>query len=59
MSIIKEIVPNIIQWAEFSEEKQLNFNGHMVCYQGESVIIDPPNLSGEGMEKLKSVIRSV
>ena len=42
MSSIKSLLPYVLQWVEFSEEKQLNFNGYLLCYQGESVIIDPP-----------------
>ena len=40
--MIKKILPNIYSWSEFSEEKQLNFNGYLIIGEEESVIIDPP-----------------
>ena len=52
MFSIKSLFPYIFQWAEFSEEKQLNFNGYLLFYQGESVIIDPPKLSENGLDEL-------
>lgn len=46
MSGWKEIVPGIYTWAKFSEEKQMNFNGHAVVLEGSGtpacVLIDPP-----------------
>ena len=47
--MIKEILPGIYCWSEFSEEKQLDFNGYLVIGKEESVIIDPP-LLGEDEE---------
>lgn len=52
MSVFHEIVPDIFTWSEFSEEKQLNFNGYYIARQGESVIIDPPELDEEGLQEL-------
>ena len=52
---MKEIIPGIFTWHEFSKEKQLNFNGYLLMGEGESVIIDPPRMSGRSfvlMEKL-------
>ena len=52
MSIIKEVVPDIFSWSEFSLEKQLNFNGYYIQSSRESVLIDPPGLSKEGINEL-------
>ena len=59
MSSIKNLFPYIFQWAEFSEEKQLNFNGHLLFYQGESVIIDPPKLSENGLDELNIKLNKI
>jgi len=56
MSSIKEVLPKVYSWSEFDEEKQLNFNGHFVVHNGESVIIDPPNLSDKGLRELKGLV---
>ena len=42
--MINKIMQNIFSWSQFSEEKQLNFNGYLIIGNGESVIIDPPIL---------------
>ena len=34
---MKEILPDIYTWHEFSEEKQLNFNGYLYISGKESV----------------------
>jgi glyoxylase-like metal-dependent hydrolase (beta-lactamase superfamily II) len=52
--MIKEILPNIYSWSEFSEEKQLNFNGYLIIGEEESVIIDPPFLRED--DELKYLI---
>jgi glyoxylase-like metal-dependent hydrolase (beta-lactamase superfamily II) len=56
VSVIKEIVPDISTWPEFSEEKQLNFNGYYIARKGESVLIDPPELDGAGLNELSALI---
>ena len=56
MSVIHEIVPDIFTWSEFSEEKQLNFNGYYIARQGEAVIIDPPELDEEGLSELSALV---
>ena len=53
MSHLKELNPNLFCWSEFSEEKQLNFNGYYLVHVGESVLIDPPDLSDNNMNELK------
>lgn len=56
MNMLREIVPDIFTWSEFSEEKQLNFNGYYLAHRGESVIIDPPVLTAEGFNELKTLV---
>ncbi len=53
MPYLQELNPNLFLWSEFSEEKQLNFNGYYLVHGEESVIIDPPDLSHVGMDELK------
>ena len=52
---MKEILPGIFSWHEFSEEKQLNFNGYLLVFEGESVLIDPPGMTEEAFAKLESL----
>ncbi len=56
MPIIHEIVPDIFTWSEFSEEKQLDFNGYYIARQGESVLIDPPELDEAGLHELSALM---
>ena len=53
MSYLQELSPNLFRWSEFSYEKQLNFNGYYLVNREESVIIDPPELSDDGISELK------
>tara|TARA_Y100001960_G_scaffold134727_1_gene142889 strand:+ start:82 stop:768 length:687 start_codon:yes stop_codon:yes gene_type:complete len=52
---MKEILPDIYTWHEFSEEKQLNFNGYLLVFGGESVLIDPPGMTDKDMTELESL----
>ena len=56
MSIFNEIVPDIHTWSEFSDEKQLNFNGYYVVREGQSVLIDPPELNPSGLQELEILV---
>lgn len=56
MPYLQELNPNLFRWSEFSDEKQLNFNGYYLVNREESVIIDPPDLSNDGMSELKNRI---
>ena len=56
MSVFKEIVPDISTWSEYSEEKQINFNGYYIARQGESVLIDSPELDDAGLNELSALI---
>jgi len=53
---MNEILPNIYTWHEFSEEKQLNFNGYLIVSNKESVLIDPPKMAQENIAKLESLV---
>ncbi len=57
MAVLKEIIPGITTWSEFSEEKQLDFNGYYVVRDGQAVIIDPPRLDDAGLQELQSLIQ--
>ena len=50
--MINKIMQNIYSWSEFSDEKQMNFNGYLIIGNGESVIIDPPKLESSKLAKL-------
>ena len=54
--MIKEILPNIFSWSEYSEEKGLDFNGYLIVGNSESVIIDPPELNIDEEKKLASLV---
>ncbi|GJL80104.1 MAG: hypothetical protein NPINA01_30930 [Nitrospinaceae bacterium] len=56
MPIINEILADIYTWSEFSDEKQLFFNGYYVVRNKESVIIDPPALHQAGMLELEALM---
>jgi len=56
MSVINEIVPDIFAWSQYSEEKQLDFNGYYIARQGESVLIDPPELDEDGLRELSALV---
>lgn len=52
---MKEILPGIFTWHEFSEEKQLNFNGYLLVSEDGSVLIDPPGMTEDGFARLESL----
>ena len=52
---MKEILPHIYTWCEFSEEKQLNFNGYLLISRGESVLIDPPDMTKKDIIELEKL----
>jgi len=39
---MKALLPNIWEWSWFSEEKQLNFNGHLLTVGEHRILVDPP-----------------
>lgn len=46
---MKSILPRISEWSWFSEEKQLNFNGHLLAVGEHRVLVDPPSMSASDM----------
>ena len=52
---MKEILPDIFTWHEFSVDKQLNFNGYLIISEGDSVLIDPPRMTEQDLAELESL----
>ncbi|WNM63214.1 hypothetical protein [Candidatus Nitrospira neomarina] len=46
---MKTILPNISEWSWFSEEKQLNFNGHLLAVGEHRILVDPPPMNASDM----------
>ncbi len=42
---MKALLPNVWEWSWFSEEKQLNFNGHLLTVGEHRILVDPPPMS--------------
>lgn len=42
---MKTILPNISEWSWFSDEKQLNFNGHLLAVGEHRILVDPPPMN--------------
>ena len=53
---MKEILPGIFTWHEFSEEKKLNFNGYLIVSTEGSVLIDPPKITENDFAELESLV---
>jgi len=53
---MKEILPDIYTWHEFSKEKQLNFNGYLLVWEGEAVLIDPPKMSEKSFALMENLL---
>ena len=54
--MFEKLTSNVYRWSEFSDEKQLNFNGYYLVHYGESIIIDPAFLSNSDLQDLKNLI---
>jgi len=50
---MKTILPRISEWSWFSEEKQLNFNGHLLAVGEHRILVDPPPMSTSDMANLR------
>lgn len=44
---MKQLLPGIWQWSWFSQEKQLDFNGHFLTVGEHKILVDPPPMTGE------------
>ena len=53
---MKEILPDIFTWHEFSEEKKLNFNGYLIFSKMGSVLIDPPEITEDDFAELEILV---
>jgi len=42
---MKALLPNVWEWSWFSEEKQINFNGHLLTVGEHRILVDPPPMS--------------
>ena len=51
---MKEILPGIFQWSWFSQEKGMDFNGHLMVAGDERVIMDPPPMTPEDQMQIES-----
>jgi len=49
---MREVFPGVYEWSWMSPEKQMNFNGHIVCSDNERIMVDPPELSAEEEVKM-------
>ena len=53
-----EILKNVYTWSKYSDEKNLNFNGHFIVSQHPlfgNVVIDPPQASDSDLEQMESL----
>ncbi len=46
---MKALLPNIWEWSWFSEDKQLNFNGHLLTVGEHRILVDPPPMTASDM----------
>ena len=46
---MKAVLPNIWEWSWFSEEKQVNFNGHLLTVGEHRILVDPPPMTAGDM----------
>ena len=47
---MKALLPGIWQWSWFSEDKQLDFNGHYLAVGEHHVLIDPPPIDKDDIQ---------
>ena len=50
---MKEILPGIFQWSWFSEEKGMDFNGHLIVEGNDRILIDPPPMTREDQDQIE------
>jgi len=50
---MEAVARDVYQWSHFSDEKQLNFNGHLIVAGERRLLIDPPPLSAEGLTAIR------
>lgn len=52
---MKNLLPNVWEWSWFSEEKQLNFNGHVLRVGEHTVIVDPPLMTSPDIAQIRQL----
>lgn len=50
---MKSLLPGIWEWSWFSEEKQLDFNGHLLAVGEHRIVVDPPPVPPADLALLK------
>ena len=50
---MKQLLPNIWQWSWYSEEKQLNFNGHLFAVGEHRILVDPPPMENHDLAQIR------
>lgn len=50
---MKQMLPRVWQWSRFSEEKQLDFNGHLLSIGEHRVLIDPPLMESHELAQVR------
>lgn len=51
---MKQILPRIWQWSWFSEEKQIDFNGHFMEVGEHKILVDPPPLNSVDIAQIRN-----
>lgn len=50
---MESVARDVFQWSHFSQEKQLDFNGHLILAGRRRLLVDPPPLSAEGLTAIR------
>ncbi len=54
---MKPVLPGIATWSWFSEDKQLDFNGHLLDVGEHRILVDPPPLPDADLVQLQAAGR--
>lgn len=52
---MREVLPNIYCWEWYSDEKGYNFNGHFLVLEKDRIMVDPPPLKPDELEKIQQL----
>jgi glyoxylase-like metal-dependent hydrolase (beta-lactamase superfamily II) len=50
---MESVARDVYQWSHFSQEKQMDFNGHLILAGDRRLLVDPPPLSAEGLTAIR------
>ena len=50
---MKQVLPRIWQWSWFSQEKQLDFNGHLLAVGEHRILVDPPPMQPTDLAQVR------